>query len=267
MEEPSGSDKSKTNFSSTTSSTPKPTSFFRSNPVKPDYSKVVKIPQDLKDLFRAWESAKALFDRRRIDDAIKGEMPLATKRSALLVMTSATLFLALVGILVSLSNIYFANFMNETLSTALNTLPPVPVGVWQALPASTGFNLTFAVITFIAGFVFEGVIFFLFRALGSKATFWQQFQASAIVAAASSMASTLVILTSIPCLNLFVGIGFFILLAYLALYVRIKAYAIVHQTSFASAFSLTILMTLVALAFIYYLNEFLAKIFSVSSGI
>ncbi len=182
-------------------------------------------------LSRVWGSSKSLFSYKRITEAFKAELPHADFRSALAVFALAAVLTALLASVSKVEEVHFGIFTYNTVAEIAE--------IGQAV-VDTNLLLQFALFQFlfIAPFsmvfslVYEGIAYRIFRLIGGKATFEQQYYLASIIALSMAISTGLGLLIPLPCLGPLAGIAFILITLYFVIYVSSKAYEVMHQLPF-----------------------------------
>ncbi len=186
------------------------------------------------ELGKVWNTAKLLFDRKKISKTFEDAIPDSNLRIGIAAVIIAGFIGSAVSSISKLEEIHFGVYTYNTFSevaeigtVALDSEPILKFAMLQMLIA-----FPFGVIFHLG---YERLMYQVFKMIGGTATFAQHYYVSAIVAMAFAMVSFLGLLTPLPCLGITAVIAIIILALYLGLYVNAKAYETVHKIPFIHA--------------------------------
>jgi hypothetical protein len=187
-----------------------------------------------RELGKVWNSAKLLFDYKKINKTFEEALPNADFRIGLVAFILAGFIGSAVAAISKFEEVHFGIYTYNTFSevaeigtVALDTEPIIKFAMLQLLIA-----FPFGVIFHLG---YERVIYQIFKMVGGKATFAQHYYVSAIMAMAFAMVSFLGLLAPLPCLGVTAVVAIIILTLYFILYVNARAYEIAHKIPFAYA--------------------------------
>ncbi len=197
----------------------------------------------MEDLSRVWGSSKSLFSYGRIGETFKAELPHSDFRLGLAVFAVAAI---LTAVLASVSKVEEAHFGVFTYNTVAEI-----ADIGQAV-LDTGLLLQFALFQFlfIAPFsmvfslVYERIAYQIFRLIGGKATFAQQYYLASIIGLAMAISTALGLLVPLPCLGPLAGLAFILITLYFVIFVSSKAYEIAHQLPFVHTLIIVLVLLL-----------------------
>lgn len=212
--------------------------FMRKNRAK---SKTTKKVESKKDSYRSLEAifnaAPRLFDFRNVQKVLEGTLPYAEMRAAVLGVVAAALLSVILNLVVNEMLLFTYESVSEISETEIEMPVITPLISIVAM----------GVLSVVLVLAVELLAYWIARAFGGKGTYEQQLYLFSAVNISIAIASFLILATIIPCAGFLAAVAYFILTVYLSLYVRTKAYVLVHGLSLLKAFVVVIIATIVML--------------------
>ncbi len=188
----------------------------------------------------AFNSALSLLDFRKTKKTLESCLPHADLHAGILGFLGA---IALVIIVAITLNEIFAYILEAIYADGV-----LGVETPQVVKPAAEVLFFNGAIVFIMLLAVEWLCFQLARKLGGKGTLEQQVYLSSMVMLAIAMTSYIMLLTMFPCVGMIVPLIYIVLSLYIGLYVRTKAFMLVHSIGFWKAFVIVLLGTGVFLA-------------------
>jgi len=208
---------------------------------------------DIMSVKRVWGVLTSLFDFMTVDATLKSELSRANLVAGVRnFLVGILIFLVSSFALAALSVVYLMLVYDATSAASL---------VISAKPAiTTGFIVSslvyFGLITlpflFIGSFIQQGVMLFLMRLVRGKGTYAQQYFMSSYIALALGVSSLMIPVALVagiflPCVLLFFGLVYLVMVIYLGVFVQAKILMAVHNAKFVPSLAISLLVFLCTL--------------------
>lgn len=224
---------------------------------------IPEVSQDIR-MNVIWDKAKSLFYHGKVDETLESLLPSANLRNGLIILVVAGVLAAVLSLVIDIETTYFSSFTYKALSdiTGIAERQSDYSGVGPFALFVFLFSLPFSI---VFSFIQDGVVFYALRLTGGKGTFTSQLYLSSIVNLSMVMASGVMFLSPLPCLNLIAFLLYFGLILYFLFIVRSKAYAMVHDLSYYHVLVVVLAVSVPALVIIYMANGAAAGFFNLPS--
>ena len=190
-------------------------------------------------LIRNFKIAANLFDPKKVEEIFKENMKNASTKTGLILFFMSGIITLIFGLLSSLEVSYILNYYQEIASQAIEGAAALSIESAVFLAIVDLFIWIPFFVIFI--FIYEKIIYHVFKAIGGKGSFEQQYYASSLVSLALGFTTTLSLVVPIPCFNLIALVAMLALTVYFSLFVNVKAYEIVHGIPFLHCFIVSLL--------------------------
>ncbi len=204
----------------------------------------------VKRVFRALAS---LFDFMSVDATLRDELPRAKLPTGVRnFLVGILIFLVSSFALAALSVVYLMLVYDATSAASLviTTKPTITTGF--LVSSLVYFGLITLPFLFLGSFIQQGVMFLLMKAVRGKGTYAQQYFMSSYIALALGISSlmipvALVVGIFLPCVLLFFGLVYLVMVVYLGIFVQAKILMDVHKTKFIPSLVIALLVFLATL--------------------
>ncbi len=217
----------------------------------------------LGSLHKSAKAAYGLFHHESAENELRGVLQLADTKLACYIFFLSGVITALISFATSIESYYLTNFASDTLSEATGIIPK-KIAFASLLPVAVYDFILYIVAGVVISIAFEAAAFAIIKMSGGKGKLSEQFYLSSVIGLAVSFASVLSLLFplnvffSLLCIQIVVGIGFMIALAYLILFLNAKAYRMVHDISMLHAITVLLVVGVPRLAVTFFIMNALA---------
>ncbi|MBI5047278.1 hypothetical protein HZC07_06130 [Candidatus Micrarchaeota archaeon] len=227
--------------------------------VAPEYD-----PLSAAGLSMLWQTTRSFFDipkvlrdRSSIDTLFNSMLPYASLRNGLMLFAFGSL---LGGLILLVSNLWIAYLSAFTLKSisetgATVTAASIPSFLQMVLLIFIPLPIGFALV-----YIQESLSYHVFRKLGGKGEFGQQYYLLSLINFPIIASSILLFLAPIPCANLIGLLIYLVLGFYFGIYIRAKSYCFVHKISFWHSLVVLVFCSLPFIAITFLLSEFLTPL-------
>jgi hypothetical protein len=182
-----------------------------------------------------WESAKLLFNYKKVEGVFKKELPNADFRTGLTILIVSALLAAGIALGSTLETAYFGAYTYNIVSEIID-VGHAEILLENYIPIALFLLLFMAPFIVIFGIAYEWIAYQIFRIIGGKGTFKQQFYLSSFVSLPIAASTLISFLVPLPFLTLIAMLAMILVSLYFLLYVNPKAYQLVHNIRFVHAF-------------------------------
>ncbi|MBI5227286.1 hypothetical protein HY988_01745 [Candidatus Micrarchaeota archaeon] len=200
------------------------------------------VADEVKNIF---DSALVFFNFGKIKDNTNKIKQNTDLKKAIMIFLLAAITVSLISIAVTIISTYFTAYSYKNLAEKTGIVEPIID--WSSLGPFIVFTIAFVIpAAFVGGIIYELLVYGLVKLTGGKGTLPEHLYVSSAVAFAISISSALLLLTPIPCVNLFVVLAYlFVIPAYFLFVVKPKSYQEVHRISYLHALGIIILVSIV----------------------
>lgn len=216
----------------------------------------------MRDLKGVWESSKALFNYKKVEDTFNAELPKADLRLAIIILALAALLSSGLSALSTVEAALFGTYEYNTVSE-VTEITPVEFEIGPLIPFIMFQFLFLAPFSLAYGIAFEGASFGILKLLRGKANFGEHLYLSSIGALSLAMASALILLAPLPCFQFFGALGLIVLTVYFVTYVSAKAYEAAHKLPLLPVIAVVMLMLVPRLVLMQFILKIAAGFFGI----
>jgi hypothetical protein len=231
-----------------------------------DYLPKEVLGASTKGLADGWDAAKAIFDHKRADAALRGMLPSSGFRLAVALMFVGCLVGFAFTCLANLEFFYVLALETDALKDVVfQDIPKPDVSmIYQSAAANL---IIYVPLALALNLVFERLGFLIARVSGGKGSFETHLTLSSVVWIGAMISTAASLLGPFYCLS-FVSMAFLALvtLGYMLVYMASRAYSIAHDISFMHSAIIVILMLIPRLVIWFYASQMIAGAVGLPTG-